>query len=161
MGIYVVILLGLIFVYFLLNYVMRLVPEVEAGPIAETKATGFRQVKDNFQSTYRSTDKNGRSAIYRKFIVKGTCMENKGIKEGSLIDVRLFDKEEKKNLAEKLAKEDIVLIYLNDKDFKGYKIRIVKELEDKFALTYYYNGQNPKDSSRPHFYSAILGKVEI
>lgn len=66
---------------------------------------------------------------------------------------------EKTTLSSRLKINDIVLIYLNDQDFKGYKIRKIKEIKQDKVLTSYYLNGDEKKSSKPHYNKDILGVV--
>lgn len=92
------------------------------------------------------------------FIVKNKCMSIKGISEGDIIGVRML--KDKHNWTPK--KGCILLIYLNDDHFKGYKIR---EQGDPTAdgnafNTYHYEGGKRNQSSKPHSIASIKGIVE-
>lgn len=159
MAAYILILVVLIFSYLLLKMLMHTLPEVEAGPTANVKSTGSRHIGRNIPASYRVSE-NGKSVIHRHFVVRGECMKKEGFNEGDIVDVRIFDKEERADIKNHISENDIVLIRLNDRNFRGYKLRIVRSLNDDDAVTYYYDGESVKDSSKPHKLKDIIGVVK-
>lgn len=157
---YIIILICIIACYFILNLIMHMVPEVEAGPTSGIKTTGHRHVSGKVPISYKKKEDNGTIAIHRKFVVKGKCMEPKGIEEGSIVDVRILNSIERSSIKDQLKKDSIVLIYLNDDNFRGYKLRIIDEIRQNDVLTYYYKNNNKNNSSKPHSFKDIIGIVE-
>lgn len=160
MGTYITIFASMLICYYLLNLIMHTLPEVEAGPISGLKSTGCQRVTGNIPASYKKRESNGSLTIYRRFIVRGKCMAPKGIKEGGIVDVRIFNRKEHSNLRDNLSEGKVVLIYLNDEKFRGYKLRIIKELRQDAAITFYYNDGEEKESSSPHLLKDIIGVVE-
>ena len=156
MATYISLLVGLIFLYFALNLLMHSLPEVEAGPTSNVKATGSRIVKGDVPASYW-VRKNGKKELHRKFVIRGNCMVKAGFAEGDIVDVRIFNKQEKEDIRQWLSENDIVLIRLYDRNFRGYKLRIIKELRHDDAKTYYYEGNEEKSSSKPHRFADIIG----
>lgn len=156
---FIIVLFSMIIAYLLLNLIMRRIPEVEAGPTAGLSSTGSQRVAGNIPPSYKKREANGKISVHRNFVVKGKCMEPKGISEGNVVDVKVLEKSERSLLNKDLKKDQIVLIFLNDERFRGYKLRIVKEVRDTDALTYYYEDGQLKDSSRPHKFKDVVGIV--
>lgn len=157
MATFIIILVALIVAYWILNLIMHRVPEVEAGPTMGLTSTGSQRVHGNVPSSYRKIESDGSVSIHRNFVVKGKCMEPRGIKEGDVVDIMVFDKSKRAELGKLLEKDQIVLIYLNDRRFRGYKLRIVNDVRDNDALTYYYKDGEIQDSSCPHAFKDIIG----
>ena len=76
-----------------------------------------------------------------------------------IIGVRMF--EDEKSVLNLSKKDNILLIYINDERFKGYKIREQGEMtSDGLAFyTYHYKGGVKSLSSRPHAIESIKGVV--
>lgn len=93
------------------------------------------------------------------FVVKNQCMQIKGISDGDIIGVRMFKDGFEMPTTSKEGL--ILLIYLDDDHFKGYKIREQGELtNDGMAYnTYHYKGGVQNRSSRPHAIESIKGIV--
>lgn len=93
------------------------------------------------------------------FVVKNRCMQIRGISEGDIVGVRMCDNA---CLPETTGNEPpILLIYLDDKNFKGFKIREQGDITcDGTAYnTYHYEGGIKHRSSKPHAISSIKGVV--
>lgn len=158
--IYAILILGLIVsLYAAGNYMLYTIPLVEAGPISGIKHTGLRKTNERIRAVYNRTINNV-TYRYRHFIVQGICMIKIGIKPGDLISVRMIDSQVDKS---KLDKGTPVLIYLNDNKFRGYKIRIVKEIIDgDRAKTFYFNTDGSEhESSDTHSLKSIIGIVDL
>lgn len=94
------------------------------------------------------------------FVVKNQCMKIKGISEGDIVGVRMFDNGY--NMQQLSSKKNpMLLIYLDDKHFKGYKLREQGEITDDGMAynTYHYKGGIQNKSSRPHSLTSIKGVV--
>lgn len=157
--IYAVITLAVILtMYAAGNYLLYTLPIVEAGPISGVKHTGLQRTHQRLNSSYRVM-KDGMVYHYRRFIVQGDCMSCQGIKPHDVICVRLFNDEKEKTL---LKQNDFVLIFLNDKKFRGYKIRRIKNLTNDMAETFYYTHTGAEQpSSEPHALKNIIGIVDL
>lgn len=153
----ILILAVILFVYSVGNYLLYTLPKVEAGPISGVSSTGLQRLSVRINSSfYRSY--NGIKYKYRRFVVQGTCMKWRNIKPDEMIDVRVFNSIEEKKA---LTANDIVLIFLNDSSFRGYKIREISKLEGNDALTFYYDEEGEQiKSSKPHALENIIGIVE-
>lgn len=94
------------------------------------------------------------------FVVTNQCMQVKGISEGDIIGVRMF--KEGYCLPSPSEKGRILLIFLDDDHFKGYKIREQGEMtsDGKAYNTFHYKGGTQNMSSKPHSISSIKGFVE-
>lgn len=161
MGTYIIILVCMIVCYFVLNLMMHTLPEVEAGPTSGIRSTGCQRVPSNIPASYEKKEADGALTIHRNFIVKGKCMKPKGINEGIIVDVRMLNKTERSHLKDNLSSGDIVLIYLNDRRFRGYKLRIIKEIRQNDTITFYYNHESEQKSSKLHLLKDIIGFVEM
>ena len=154
----IIILVLIVSVYALGNCMLYTLPLVEAGPISGVKRTGLSRTNGRIKAVYKKTI-NGIEYKYRTFIVQGKCMDKIGIKPNDLVSVKMLSNTDKKT---EIKPGTPVLIFLNDKKFRGYKIRIIKEFfEDEKAKTFYYNEDGSEhESSEPHTLSAIIGIVE-
>jgi hypothetical protein len=129
--------------------------QVEAGPIRNL----FKQQVDLLPMVDVNVEDITMDPNLQYFIVKNQCMQEKGISDGDIIGVRMFDDE---NSVLTLSKKDnILLIYINDERFKGYKIREQGDMtSDGLAFnTYHYKGGTKSLSSRPHAIESIKGVV--
>ena len=129
--------------------------QVEAGPIRNL----FKQQVDLLPMVDVNIEDITMDPNLQYFIVKNQCMQEKGISDGDIIGVRMFEDE---NSVLSLSKKDnILLIYINDERFKGYKIREQGDMtSDGLAFnTYHYKGGTKSLSSRPHAIESIKGVV--
>lgn len=157
---FIIIIISLIIGYWVFNSIMHTIPEVEAGPIGGLTSTGFRRLPEKVSPSFKKKDANGVSTIYRSFFVRGKCMEQVNIQDGSIVKVKVLTKSDRKNIQNVLQPEHVALIYLNDKNFHGYKLRIIQEVRESDALTYYYRSNEQVASSKPHELKDIIGIVE-
>ncbi len=149
---------SLIALYAISNFFLYTLPIVEAGPISGVKHTGLQRMHERINASYTKI-KQGVVCRYRRFVVQGECMIKIGIKPKSVVSVRMFSDDNEKN---KLESGSAVLIFLNDKKFRGYKIRIIKNISDDKAETYYYDKDgNEKPSSESHYLANIIGIVDL
>ena len=148
---------SLITLYAISNFFLYTLPIVECGPISGVKHTGLQRMPERINASYKKV-KLGVAYWYRRFVVQGECMTKRGIKPKSIVSVRMISNDDRNNL----KSGDIVLIFLNDKKFRGYKIRIIKTVDGNKAKTFYYdkNG-NEKPSSESHFLVNIIGVVDF
>lgn len=149
---------SLITFYAIGNFFLYTLPVLEAGPISGVKRTGLHRMHERITASYKKT-KQGVSCWYRRFVIQGECMIKIGINPKSVVSVRMFsDSSEKDNLRE----GDAVVIFLNDKKFRGYKVRIIETINDGKAETYYFDKEgNKKPSSEPHSLINIIGVVDF
>lgn len=94
---------------------------------------------------------------YIKVVVKGNCLEPKGIVNGSELLVYKFKNDtEKKDI----KAGDILMIHLESKGID--KIRVFEKMrEDGLMDTYRFDeNKNIKMSSRPHDLNSVVGKVK-
>ena len=157
--IYAVITLAVILtMYAAGNYLLYTLPVVEAGPISGVRHTGLQRTHQRLNSSYKVM-KDGMLHNYRRFIVQGDCMSCQGIMPQDIIAVRIFDNDNDKST---LKQNDFVLIFLNDKKFRGYKIRRIKDLTKDMANTFYYTSSGAEQpSSEPHALKNIIGIVDL
>lgn len=136
------------------KHIMQL-HQVEAGPTRQL----FNQRID--LTSMVNVDMEGISIDpdLQYFVVKNQCMKIKGISEGDIVGVRMFDDGCDIQLSSK--KNLMLLIYLDDKHFKGYKIREQGEITDDGMAynTYHYKGGIQNKSSKPHSLASIKGVV--
>ena len=93
------------------------------------------------------------------FLVRNKCMKKRGIYPGDIIGVKMFDKD---YTLSDTDENSVLLIYLEDKNFHGHKIRVrgkVTESGDAYATYYYTEDGNPSFSHKPHAFRNILGEV--
>ena len=90
------------------------------------------------------------------FVVRNDCMIPRHIYSNDVIGVQMFDNQ---FTIKDVKKDDILLIYLNDEEFKGHKIRVMKDVEGEAFRTYYFKDGKPKDSKKLHAFDTILGVV--
>lgn len=93
------------------------------------------------------------------FVVKNQCMQIKGISDGDVIGVRMIENGDSIPTISK--GNHILLIYLNDENFKGYKIREQGEITNDGTAynTYHYENGRQHKSSKPHSIDSIKGIV--
>lgn len=134
---------------------VKRLPQVEAGPTKQ-----FCNRKIDLTSLVSVDMKNiSMDPNLRYFVVKNQCMQMKGISDGDIIGVRMLNDENKISALRK--KGLMLLIYLDDKNFKGYKIREQGEItNNRMAYnTYHYKGGIQHKSSKPHSIESIKGIV--
>lgn len=95
------------------NYVQ--LHQAEAG----TTKSIFKRKNDLMQLKYVNVEGINMDKNLTYFIVKNQCMKLKGIADGDIIGVKMFDG----NFSLSSTKGEILLIYLDDEYFKGFKIR--------------------------------------
>jgi len=93
------------------------------------------------------------------FLVRNQCMKVKGISDGDIIGVKMFD--DKFTMTANQRAGQILLIYLDDSNFKGYKIREQGELVNGGVAfdTYHYKNGKKNKSTKPHAITSIKGIV--
>lgn len=117
------------------------------------------------QSTYRDQFTiNGKvlcSSEYYKLEVNGSCMEARKIYNGNVIFVKKFNKNFTRD---DIKPNDILLIYLNDERYKGYKLRVMKKLNEantSEVVTFYYDPDGTEHfSSHNHKLSNVVGVLK-
>jgi hypothetical protein len=91
----------------------------------------------------------------------GASMKRRGINNGDIIYARKFDESFGK---ENIQPDDILLIYLNDERYKGYKVRVCKRYnpnnKDELETYYYDNEENERVSSKNHKLEFVQGIVK-
>lgn len=140
-----------------------LLPVAEAGSTKESS-----QAFDGYEKTIRisRSDKMTVNGValnrkeYMPLVVKGDCMEHyKDLHQGDVVAARLFDdKFTKKNI----QPGDVLLIWLNDDRYKGYKLRVFGDYtaDANRLSTYYFKGDERQNSSHPHHIESIKGVVK-
>lgn len=157
--IYIAILICLVAGYLGINLLIHTLPQVEAGPTSDVKSTTIQRIEPNIPPVYTKEEK-GVKTLHRHFVVRGTCMEHIKIPNGTIVDVTMFNKHQRNDISKYIKEGDIILIFINDKNFRGYKLRIVKQVMDDSAQTYYYDGDTMHLSSKPHLFKDIVGIVK-
>lgn len=149
---------SLLALYAVSKFFLYTLPVVEAGPISGVRHTGLQRVPERINASYVLM-KKGIAYRYRRFVVQGDCMTKIGIQPKSIVSVRMFSN---KNEKDALKPGDAVLIFLNDMKFRGYKIRVIKRMDNDKAETFYYDESgNERASSEPHFLESIVGVVDL
>lgn len=90
------------------------------------------------------------------YVVQNDCMAPRHIYGDDIIGVQFFDEQ---FTIKDIEKDDILLIYIDDSDFHGHKIRAVKDITEDAFLTYYYRGEEKHDSKKPHSFASVKGIV--
>lgn len=153
-----IIFFSLITFYAIGNFFLHTLPFIEAGPISGVKRTGLQRMHERINASYKKTTQSG-VYRYRRFVVQGECMTKIGIKPKSVVSARMFSNDDEKN---HLKAGDAVVIFLNDRKFRGYKIRIIKTISGSKAETYYFDKEGNKNpSSEPHSLINIIGVVDF
>lgn len=130
--------------------------QVEAGPTRQY----FKRKIDLMSMVDVDVEGITLDSKLQYFVVVNQCMKIKGISDGDVIGVRMFENESEIPIANKPGQ--ILLIYLDDEHFKGFKIREQGEMTDdgKSYHTYHYKGGIRNKSSKPHSITSIKGIVE-
>lgn len=138
---------------------IRQLYQVEAGPTKHLMGNLFKKKIDLMSMLNVNMEDISTNPELEYFIVKNQCMQIKGISEGDIVGVRMFD--EKYNVHTSFKKGQILLIFLNDEHFKGYKIREQGDITDNGTgyYTYHYKGGVQNKSSKPHSIDSIKGVV--
>ena len=127
---------------------MQLMP-VEAGPTSDAGEDFMTPVTVRVGTMPMD-------ASLQYFVVRNECMAPLHINSGDIIGVQLLD--EDFTLAD-IQQGDILLIRLDDDSFHGHKIRVMDHTEGQAFCTYYFVGQRPQPSSKPHAFNCIRGVV--
>lgn len=146
--------------YYRINHkskTIKLLNQVEAGPTTNI-LNMFRRKTDLTKMV--KTDMEGiiMDKKLQYFVVKNKCMKPKGISNGDIIGIRMFDDNFR---LDALEEGKILLIYLDNENFKGFKIR-EKGTQAMFGTaydTYYYKRGKKRKSSKPHAIETIKGVV--
>jgi hypothetical protein len=86
-------------------------------------------------------------------------MRQRCICNGDIVFARKFDKT---FTLDNICPGNILLLYLNDARYEGYKIRVFKQYSpDKELETFYYNPDgSERSSSKTHSLSRVVGVVQ-
>lgn len=130
--------------------------QVEAGP---TRGFSIHKKIDLMSTVDVDMESISVNPELQYFVVKNQCMQLKGISDGDIVGVRMF--EHKHSMLDSLKRGQILLIYLDDKHFKGYKIRELGTITDDGVAynTYHYKGGVQHRSTRPHSIDSLKGVV--
>ena len=130
--------------------------QVEAGPTKQY----FKQKIDLMPMVDVDMEGIAIDPKLQYFVVVNQCMKIKGISDGDVIGVRMFGNGYE--MPTNTKQGQMLLIYLDDEHFKGFKIREQGEITDdgKSYNTYHYKGGVRNQSSKPHSIASIKGIVE-
>ena len=168
MEIAILILLALLTIYVIFSYwsnTLSVLEVAEAGPVNYFHKANFPRVKPltNLDKVYTKSELIN-IYEYQQFAIHGSCMEERQVYNGDIILSKMFknsnDKEKKKAIENK--ERPLLVIYLYDKNYRGFKIReFSRFLEDNGVETFYYNLDGSRRfSSKPHKMEQIVGLVE-
>ena len=139
----------MLYLYIAKNKKVSIFP-VEAGPIVCSNSEDF---------TSPVIVRVGRLSMDESltyFIVRNNCMNPRNIYSDDIIGVQMFNDN---FTIHDVEEGDILLIYLDDEDFHGHKIRVMKKTVGDAFMTYYYKGNKIEDSSKLHKFTTIRGVV--
>jgi len=138
---------------------------VDAGPVVYhvNKANTNIKIKPltSHDCIYTKEGKRVNLYDFQQFAVIGECMRAEGIEEGNVVLVKKFGvKESKQNL---IKPKDVLVIYLNDKRYKGYKVRVFEDFDTDGSLkTFCYNEDGSlHNSSKNHQIDQVIGTVKF
>ena len=137
------------------GHIMQL-HQVEAGPTRQY----FKQKIDLMPMVDVDMEGITIDPALQYFVVVNQCMKIKGISDGDVIGVRMF--ENGYEMPKTSKQGQMLLIYLDDEHFKGFKIREQGKITDDGTSynTYHYKGGVQNKSSKPHSIASIKGIVE-
>jgi len=168
MVISIILLLILLVVYVVSSYYsekLSFLEVVDAGPVVHHTKKSNANIKikplTSHDCIYTKSGKRVNLSGFHQFAVIGECMQVKEIEEGNIVLVKKFDnKETKKDL---LKPQDVLVICLNDKKYKGYKIRVFEGFDKDGSLkTFCYNADGSlHNSSKNHQIDQIIGVVKF
>jgi len=162
----IILLLFLLVLYAISSYYsdkLSFLRIIDAGPVVNHgKSNTNVKIKPltSQDCIYTKERKRVNLSNFQQFAVVGECMRGRKIEEGNIVLVERFDnKKDKKDL---IKPQDILVIYLNDKKYKGYKIREFKGFdEDGTLITFWYEEDNTKHrSSVNHQINQVAGVVK-
>lgn len=132
---------------------------VEAGDTGCVKSDELKAMshREKYQVILDSKGHLIPTKDYIKVVVKGNCLEPKGIVDGSELLVYKFKNDSEKG---SIKEGDILMIHLESKGID--KIRVFERMrEDGLMDTYRFDtDKNKKMSSRPHNLNSVVGKVK-
>lgn len=133
--------------------------QVEAGPTKHLLSDLFNKKIDLMPMVNVNMEGISIDPELEYFVVKNQCMQIKGISDGDIVGVRMFN--EVYNMPTSFKKGRMLLIFLDDEHFKGYKIREQGEItNDRTGYnTYHYKDGVKNKSSKPHSIDSIKGIV--
>lgn len=139
----------MLYLYLKRSRVVELMP-VEAGPTANAK-------EDFTQPVPVQVGDLDMDSELQYFIVRNECMKPLNINPNDIVGVQMFNDD---FTIKDIENGDILLIYLSDDKFQGYKIRVLDHSYGDLCYTYYFNGNNKQNSSKPHSLDKIKGIVK-
>ncbi|MDR0711116.1 MAG: hypothetical protein LBF67_02055 [Prevotellaceae bacterium] len=137
-------------------------PKVETGPIISVDKNNPVAIDKILSYGKRFVVKGKKHDASHYILVRadGASMKRRGINNGDIIYARRFDESFGKD---KIQPDDILLIYLDDDRYKGYKIRGCKKYnpndESELETYYYDNDGNERVSSKNHKLEFVQGVV--
>jgi hypothetical protein len=140
-------------------------PKVETGHIVEPTLTKNNPIAIDkvlsFGKKFVVKGKKYDASSYILVRADGSSMKRRGINNGDIVYARKFDSSFGK---ENIQPDDVLLIYLNDDRYQGYKIRVCRRYNPENAAeleTYYYDSDgNERISSKPHRLDLVQGIVK-
>lgn len=138
----------LVFLYIKKHKTMDLFP-VEAGPVDGVE-------RDFTKPLTVVVGDMQMNPLLHYYVVQNDCMVPRHIYGNDIIGVQFFDDQ---FTIKDVKKDDILLIYIEDEDFHGHKIRAVNDITEDAFLTYYYTGEEKHDSKKPHSFASARGIV--
>jgi len=162
----ILILMAILTLYVLSSYwsgKLSVLQVAEAGPASYFNKHNRPKIKRLTDHDYiRSESELININEYKQLAVHGVCMEKRNIRNGDIILTKMFKKNDDKKYIISQKQTPIVVIFLFDKNYKGFKIReFVGFREDGAVDTCYYNliGER-RNSSKPHKLEQIVGIVD-
>ena len=143
-----ILIFGSYLVYTFLRRDKKMFP-VEAGPVDGVERDFSKPISVCVGDLHMD-----KSLTY--FVVQNDCMIPRHIYPNDVIGVQMFNDQ---FTVRDVKENDILLIHLEDDDFKGHKIRVMKNIEGEAFHTYYFKNGYPKDSKKLHAFNTILGVV--
>lgn len=138
---YILIYFGLLILYGLGMWTLCILPEVTTS---EKPYTGFKNIGHPINPIFRI---NG--ATYRKFVISEDCIPFR-VKKNQIIDIRRDGG---------IKEGDLVVIYQNDTNFKGYKLREVSKVTKEEVSTF-WNGKDGERIYDNYVMKNVIGKYE-
>ncbi|MDR3366646.1 MAG: hypothetical protein LBO71_06745 [Prevotellaceae bacterium] len=140
-------------------------PKVETGHIVEPSLAKSNPIAIDkvlsFGKKFVVKGKKYDASSYILVRADGSSMKRRGINNGDIVYARKFDSAFGK---ENIQPDDILLIYLNDDRYQGYKIRVCRKYNHGTTNeleTYYYDSDgNERVSSKPHRLDLVQGIVK-
>ncbi|MDR2424456.1 MAG: S24 family peptidase [Prevotellaceae bacterium] len=131
----------------------------EAGAITGVNKQNCASKRFSYRHDFVINGKPINPSKHIMLVVEGNCMSQRKIENGDIIFVRKFDKSFTKN---QIKPDDILLIWHDSEQYKGYKIRVLdndKSENNNELNTFYYKEDGNKHLSC-HNINNIKGVVK-